>query len=55
VKSTEVLPDHCVVFRIYAPKASEVTLTGDFVAQGCGAAGPLEKDGQRPRGSGEPV
>src|SRR5580658_813732 len=46
LKSTEVLPDHRVVFRIYAPKASAVTLTGDFVAQGRGIAGPLEKDDQ---------
>jgi len=46
LKSTEVLPDHRVVFRIYAPKASVVTLSGDFVAQGRGAGGPLEKDDQ---------
>ncbi len=44
LKSTEVLPDHRVVFRIYAPKASSVTLTGDFVTQGRGAAGPMQKD-----------
>jgi enterochelin esterase-like enzyme len=46
LKSPEVLPDHRVVFRIYAPHASAVTLTGDFVAQGRGTAGPLEKDDQ---------
>ena len=46
LKSTEVLPDHRVVFRIYAPKASAVTLTADFVTQGRGTAGPLEKDDQ---------
>lgn len=44
VRSTEVLPDHRVVFRIYAPKASEVTLAGDFVAQGRATAGPMKKD-----------
>jgi len=44
LKSTEVLPDHRVVFRIYAPKASEVTLAGDFVTQGRGTAGPMQKD-----------
>jgi hypothetical protein len=36
LKSPEVLPDLRVVFRIYAPKASAVTLTGDFVPQGRG-------------------
>ena len=41
LKSTEVLPDHRVVFRIYAPKAAAVTLAGDFAAQGRGAAGPI--------------
>jgi enterochelin esterase family protein len=30
--SPEPLPDHRVVFRIYAPKASEVTLSGDMQA-----------------------
>src|SRR5579864_7808837 len=30
LKSTEVSADHKVTFRIYAPKASEVTLSGDF-------------------------
>ena len=44
LKSTEVLPDHRVVFRIYAPKASAVTLTGDFATQGRGTAGPMQKD-----------
>jgi enterochelin esterase family protein len=46
LKSTEVLPDHRVVFRIYAPKASVVTIAGDWVAQGRGAGGPLQKDDQ---------
>jgi enterochelin esterase-like enzyme len=31
LKSPEVLSDHRVAFRIYAPKASEVTLTGDWI------------------------
>ena len=44
LKSTEVLPDHRVVFRIYAPKATSVTLTGDFATQGRGTAGPMQKD-----------
>ena len=30
LKSTEVAPDHKVTFRIYAPKASEVSVGGDF-------------------------
>src|SRR4029450_11110706 len=34
LKSPEVLPDNRVAFRIYAPKASEVSLCGDWVAQG---------------------
>ena len=46
LKSTEILPDHRVVFRIYAPKASAVTLSGDFVTQGRGTAGPMQKDGE---------
>ncbi|MCX6630266.1 MAG: alpha/beta hydrolase-fold protein, partial [Candidatus Solibacter sp.] len=33
-----------VVFRIYAPKASAVTLSGDFATQGRGTAGPMQKD-----------
>src|SRR5450759_3381394 len=44
LKSTELLPDHRVVFRIYAPKASAVTLSGDFATQGRGTAGPMQKD-----------
>lgn len=43
-KSTEVLPDRRVTFRIYAPKASAVTLTSDFATQGRGTAGPMQKD-----------
>ena len=44
LKSTEVHPDRTVTFRIYAPKASEVTLAGDWIAQGLGTGGPLAKD-----------
>jgi enterochelin esterase family protein len=44
LKSAEVLPDRQVTFRIYAPKADEVTLMGDWVAQGLGSGGPLQKD-----------
>ncbi len=39
LKSTEVATDHKVTFRIYAPKASEVSVSGDF-----GQGGRLEKD-----------
>jgi enterochelin esterase family protein len=38
LKSTEVAPDHKVTFRIYAPKASEVSVSGDF------GGGKLAKD-----------
>jgi enterochelin esterase-like enzyme len=44
--SPEVLPDNRVTFRIYAPKASEVLLDGDWVPQGRGTGGPLQKDNQ---------
>jgi enterochelin esterase family protein len=44
LKSPEVSADHRVTFRIYAPKASDVTLSGDWVAQGRGTAGKLTKD-----------
>src|SRR6266849_2765265 len=46
LKSPEVLPDHRVTFRIYAPKASQVTVGGDWIAQGLGTGGKLEKDDQ---------
>lgn len=39
LKSTEVAPDHKVTFRIYAPKAEEVSVSGDF-----GQGGKLTKD-----------
>ena len=41
LKSTEVADDHKVTFRIYAPKASEVSVSGDF-----GQGGKMEKDDQ---------
>src|SRR5262245_914984 len=41
VKSTEVADDHKVTFRIYAPKASEVSVSGDF-----GLGGRMVKDDQ---------
>jgi enterochelin esterase family protein len=44
LKSPEILPDNRVTFRIYAPKAKEVTLGGDWVTQNLGKGGPLEKD-----------
>lgn len=44
--SPEVLPDNRVTFRIYAPKASEVTIDGDWILDGRGDGGPLRKDGQ---------
>ncbi len=44
--SPEVLPDHRVTFRIYAPKATDVSVSGDWIAQGRGAGGKLEKDDQ---------
>jgi hypothetical protein len=34
------------MFRIYAPKASEVRVSGDWIAQGRGTGGKLEKDDQ---------
>lgn len=42
--SPEVLSDRRVTFRIYAPKAAEVTLGGDWISQGRGTGGKLEKD-----------
>lgn len=46
LKSPEVLSDGRVVFRIYAPKASEVTVGGDWISQGLGTGGKLTKDAQ---------
>jgi enterochelin esterase family protein len=39
-----VLPDNRVTFRIYAPKASEVSVEGEWIRQGLGTGGPLIKD-----------
>lgn len=44
--SPEVLPDHRVIFRIIAPKAGSVTVSGDWVTQGLGIGGPLRRDDQ---------
>jgi enterochelin esterase-like enzyme len=44
--SPEVLPDHRVTFRIHAPRATEVTVTGEWVLQGRGTAGALRRDDQ---------
>jgi enterochelin esterase-like enzyme len=46
VVSPQVHPDNRVTFRIYAPKASEVLLDGDWIPQGRGTGGPLTKDAQ---------
>lgn len=46
LKSPEVLSDSRVVFRIYAPKADEVTVGGDWISQGLGTGGKLTKDEQ---------
>lgn len=46
LKSPEVLSDGRVVFRIYAPKADEVTVGGDWIPQGLGTGGKLAKDDQ---------
>lgn len=42
-KSTEILPDGHVVFRIFAPAATKVNLNGDWVTHGRGTAGPMTK------------
>jgi Enterochelin esterase and related enzymes len=42
LQSPEVTPDHHVIFRMFAPKASEVTLTGDWL--GAAPAPKLSKD-----------
>ncbi len=39
LKSTEVATDHRVTFRIYAPKADDVSVSGDF-----GRGGPMTRD-----------
>jgi len=44
LKSPEVLSDHRVTFRIFAPQAHEVTVAGDWIPQGRGTGGRLSKD-----------
>jgi enterochelin esterase family protein len=44
LRSPEILSDNQVTFRIYAPKASEVTISGDWIGQGLGTGGELAKD-----------
>jgi enterochelin esterase-like enzyme len=46
LKSPEVLADGRVVFRIYAPKAGEVSVGGDWISQGLGTGGKLSRDEQ---------
>jgi enterochelin esterase family protein len=43
LKSPEILPDRQVVFRIDAPKATQVFINGDWVTHGRAKTGPLEK------------
>jgi enterochelin esterase-like enzyme len=38
------LPDNRVTFHIYAPKASAVSIKGDWVPHGRGVDGPLQRD-----------
>jgi enterochelin esterase-like enzyme len=42
VASPQVLPDHRVTFRLLAPKAGEVTVSGEFMS----GSKPLQKDGK---------
>ena len=44
LKSPEVLSDHRVTFRIFAPKATDVSVSGDWIAQGRGTGGKLAKE-----------
>jgi len=46
LKSPEVLPDKRVTFRIFAPKASEVMIDGEWILQGIGTGGPMQRDNQ---------
>ena len=46
ITSPEILPDHRVTFRICAPKASEVVIEGEWIQQGRGNGGPLQRDDQ---------
>jgi enterochelin esterase-like enzyme len=42
--SPQVLADRQVVFRIYAPQATQVSINGDWITHGRAKTGPLEKD-----------
>lgn len=42
--SPEIHADNRVTFRIYAPKAAEVTIGGDWIAQGLATGGKLTRD-----------
>jgi enterochelin esterase family protein len=44
--SPEIKPDGTVTFRLYAPKASQVSISGDWISQGLGEGGSLAKDDQ---------
>jgi enterochelin esterase-like enzyme len=44
LRSTEVNDDRRVTFRIYAPQADEVTISGDWMGQGLGTDRELSKD-----------
>jgi len=59
IKSPEINPDGTVTFRVRAPKAMSVTVSGDFVkapAQGFGVPGAMvEKDGVWEYTTPEPV
>lgn len=46
LKSPEVLADNRVAFRLYAPKATDVSIGGDWISQGLGTGGKLAKDDQ---------
>ena len=47
LQSPEVLPDHRVVFRIYAPKASAVAIEGDWIESNHrNVTRPLKKDAE---------
>jgi enterochelin esterase family protein len=46
LQSTQIQSDNRVTFRVYAPKASEVSISGDWMAQGLGGGGNLDMDDQ---------
>ena len=46
LQSPEILADNRVTFRIHAPKASDVTISGDWTSQGLESGDKLEKDAQ---------